>query len=140
MMPVAYIAFWPKEPGQWWARNYGHISTFWNEKDTWIHLNAEGRGFEVGVFHAHDEVEDFLTYMFAHTLVVRHEVLLRSHFFQPMTCVSVTKHAFGIKSRALFPDGLLRTLRKSPHAEILNEGQESQRDARAESRARPRPG
>ena len=135
MTPFAYIAFWPKEPDQWWARRYGHISTFWHEKDTWVHLNAEHLGFEAGVFHEHDEVEDFLTYMFAHTLVVRHEVLLRSHFFWPMTCVSITKHAFGIESRALFPDGLLRTLRKSRHAEILNESQEGQGDAGAGSRA-----
>ena len=135
MTPFAYIAFWPKEPDQWWARRYGHISTFWHEKDTWVHLNAEHLGFEAGVFHEHDEVEDFLTYMFAHTLVVRHEVLLRSHFFWPMTCVSITKHAFGIESRALFPDGLLRTLRKSRHAEILNEIQEGQGNAGAGSRA-----
>jgi len=133
--PFAYIAFWPREPGHWWAGKYSHISTFWHEKDTWIHLNSERQGFEAGVFHEHDEVEDFLTYMFAHTLVVRHEVLLRSHFFWPMTCVSITKHAFGIRSRALFPDGLLRTLRKSRHAEILNESQEGQGNAGAGSRA-----
>ncbi len=133
--PFAYIAFWPKDPHQWWAREYSHVSTFWCDKDTWIHLNSERRGFEVGVFHEHDEVEDFLTYMLAHTLVVKCKVLLKSYFFHPMTCVSITKHAFGIESRALFPDALLATLRKSKHAEIQNGRVETQGNIGAEGRA-----
>ena len=73
--------------------------------------------------------------MFAHTLVVRHRVLLKSYFFRPMTCVTITKHAFGIESRALFPDGLLADLRMSKHAEVLNGRVETEGNIGAAGRA-----
>lgn len=122
--PKAYLAFWRKERHQWWARRYGHVTMFFFGQQTWVHIDVEHRGMSVHVHFTKDEVDDFLSRVFTYALVVRYPVRLRSHFFRPLTCVSFVKHAFGIRSCALSPDGLLRTLRASGEAEILNEDPE----------------
>lgn len=119
--PIGFLAFWPKEPHQWWARRYSHVTMFFYGGDTWVHIDIERRGVQIEVHYAHEQVQDFLSRVLHYALVVKLPQRVRSHFLEPMTCVSFIKHAFGIRSCALFPDGLLRTLRKNPDVEILNE-------------------
>lgn len=131
--PIGFLAFWPKQPHQWWARRYSHVTMFFYGGDTWVHIDVERRGVQVEVIYTHDATQEFLSRVLTHALVVKLPQRLCSHFLRPMTCVSFIKHAFGIRSRALFPDGLLASLRAMESVEILNEDPQDQRIAGPEA-------
>lgn len=105
-----------------WGR-YRHVSLagFWD--DTWINLDLHRRAVSVGVVYAHDEVQDYLSYLLAYHTVLRFGKAREdaSHFWRPMTCVSFAKQTLGVRSGALRPDGLLRCLVRDYDAEIIND-------------------
>lgn len=126
---IWFIVFHPKRPDQWWARTYGHVSLAGFEKETWLHLDLHRGGVEAVVAHEYDDVNDVLSFLTAHkTLVRAPESQQARHFFRPMTCVAFAKHTLGLRSRALLPDALFRSLVHDQGAEIMNEEQPPQRD------------
>lgn len=131
---AAYVCFWPKRPDHWWARKYGHVSIVHYQDEAWIHQDLQQQGLCFQMVHKHDEVQAFLSHLFDNAFIVRVPVSVNPCFLAPMTCVSFVKHALGIRSRALLPDGLLRDLLRNPDAEHVNvEAQGSTAAARSAS-------
>lgn len=130
---IWHVAFSPPKKGQWWGRRFGHVSVFGWTNENWIHLDLNNHEFDLRSFYAHDECEDYLSFMLTHYTVLKLGVTQsRSfNFFQPMTCVSFVKHVLGVNSCALLPDTLFRILIKKHGAEIVNEGPKHQRNERA---------
>lgn len=123
-----YLIFWPKDPSlPWWRRfwkgRYGHISILFHDDETWVAVSVEHDGVRFKAMHRAEEVDEYLTLCCAYATVVRifTEENPRPAFFRPMTCVSFVRHAFGIRSRALFPDGLLRDCLRTGIAEVVND-------------------
>ncbi len=126
MMPVIWhVAFSPKKRWHFWARKYGHVSIFAFTNETWVHLDLSRKNFDMRTFYAHDQVNDYLSFMLHYYTVLKFGEAkpVSNSFFAPMTCVSFVKHALGIKSRALRPDALYRILIDKYDAEIMNDTQ-----------------
>lgn len=122
MSPVWYVVFHPKQKGHWWGRRFSHVSLAGWTNETWIHLDVGRFGAEVASFYAHDEVNDFLSFNLAHRVMVRVGIreVTGGFFGRPMTCVSFVKHVLGVRSRALLPDQLFRTLTEDQGFEVVN--------------------
>lgn len=121
---------------RWWGGRFSHVSLAGFSNETWLHLDLQRAGLSVATIYAYDEVRDFLSFLLAHTTVVRFGpgIAPGRHFFRPMTCVSFVKHVLGVRSSALRPDALFRDLVSRYGAEVLNETAETARgDAGAEA-------
>lgn len=119
---IWHVVFHPER--KWWDRRFSHVSLAGlAEGNTWIHLDLHSRGLSLGSIFRHDEVQDYLSYLLAYHVVYRFGVVevQRPVFGRPMTCVSFVKHALGIKSRALRPSGLLKSLIRENSGVLLNE-------------------
>lgn len=127
---IWFVAFHPKRSEHWWARTYGHVSLAGFEDDTWINLDLRPNFFDATPIYKFEERNNFLSYLCAYSTVLKFGESLsdQSQFFRPMSCVSLTKHVLGVRSRALLPDGLFRDLRNNYSAEIMNEAQGATRD------------
>lgn len=132
---IWYAVFSPKQERHWWARKYGHVSLLGFENTTWTHLDLNRNGVQCHTFYAHDEVIDRLSFLMHYNAVLKFgPAHSKSHFFQPMTCVAFVKHTLGIRSCALRPDGLYRSLVHDYNAEIVNENAEHAGNAGAKAR------
>lgn len=120
---IWHVVFHPGKT--WWSRKYRHVSLAGYSNDTWLHLDVNIKGVSVANLYHYDEVHDYLTYLVAHYHVLRFGPTLEKsrQFFSPLTCVSFVKHVLGVRSCALLPDGLERTLRLNYGAEVIHEGQ-----------------
>ena len=134
---IWFVAFHPKRPEHWWARTFGHVSLAGYDNDTWVNLDLRREACNVTPIFKLEERVDFLSYLTAHSTVLKFGPSIKSasHFLRPMSCVSMTKHVLGVRSRALLPDSLFRDLRNNYSAEIMNEGQSTDRDRRSKAGA-----
>jgi len=117
-------------PGPCLWGKYRHVSLAGYSNETWVHLDLSIYGAHIAAIYAHDEVNDYLTFLLAHYTVLRFGSAngAKSHFLRPMTCVSFVKHVLGLRSGALRPDGLLRFLISNCDVEILNEAEHPSRN------------
>lgn len=119
-----------------WSSRFRHVSLAGYSNETWIHLDLNRTGLSISPIYHYQEVDDFLTYILAYYTVVRFgPAQVRPHFLAPMSCVSFVKHALGVRSGALLPDGLFRSLTRNHGCEVINARQQAEGDARAEAAA-----
>lgn len=111
---IWFAVFHPTAGG--WAKvlrqRFCHVSLAGYANDTWVHLDVGRDGVEVNTIYAHDEVNGYLSFLLEYMVLVKvgHVDRPGKQFFRPMTCVSFVKHALGLRSGALLPDGLFRSL------------------------------
>lgn len=136
---IWFVIFHPKEKRHWWARRFAHVSLAGYENNTWTQLDLGRAGVDVRTFYAHDEVQDYLSYLTAHHTVLRYDGLpARGRGFGwPMTCVGFVKHVLGLSGRALLPDHLFAMLVKDSNSVMINDPQKTGRDRRTEGGAPP---
>lgn len=131
---IWFVIFHPAQ-GEWWTRKFRHVSLAGYANETWLHIDVQRKGVGVAAIYSHDEVTDFLSFLLAHYTVVKFGPALGNsrHFLQPMSCVSFVKHTLGVRSGALRPDGLFRTLVQNYGSEVQGETQRSNRDDKPET-------
>lgn len=132
---IWHVVFQPREKRDWWAGQYRHVSLAGYCNDTWFHIDVQRTGFGATAIYHYEDVQDFLSYLLTYYTVVRFGPARGGsrQFLMPMTCVSFVKHVLGVRSGALRPDGLLRTLVRDYGAEIVGEPQQAPGDAGAET-------
>lgn len=116
-----------------WGRQWRHVSLAGFTNQTWLHLDLGRGGVSAAAFFAHDEVQDYLSYLLAYYGVLKFGPSRggMGAYGRPMTCVSFVKHVLGVRSGALLPDGLWRDLVRNHHAEIVNAPEGTERDGGA---------
>lgn len=119
-VPIWHVVFHRGE--SLWSREFRHVSLAGFTNESWINLDLHRRQVSTAVIYAHDDVQDYLSYLLAHYTIVRFgPAQPRSYgFLRPLTCVSFVKHVLGVRSSALRPDGLFRSLVQDYEAEVLN--------------------
>lgn len=129
--PIIWHVVFHAEP-RWWAKKYHHVSLAGRAEGTWVNLDLHRKGVSISTIYKYDEVNDYLSFLLTHYTVVRFGPVdeLKGAFLRPMTCVQFVKHALGVRSSALRPDGLLTTLLRDYDGVLLNETQDAQGDAR----------
>lgn len=127
---IWYVVFHPRTKGHWWARQFGHVSLAGFSNETWTQLDLTRTGVDVRTFYAHDEVQDYLSFLSAHHTLIQYGKAqdVGGSYFQPMTCVGFVKHTLGIRSRALSPDQLFAILAKKHDVVIGNDPKRSRRN------------
>lgn len=122
-----------------WGRRFRHVSLAGYHDDTWIHLDLHRRGTSIATIYRHDDVRDYLSYLLAHYTLVKFGPSRgqSNAFMRPMSCVAFTKHVLGVRSGALRPDGLFRSLVTNFDAEVLDGKAKA---AQGNSRATPATG
>jgi hypothetical protein len=125
-------------PGKaWWGRHYTHVSLAGFCDDTWLHLDLQRHGVHVATLYRHDEVNAYLSLLLHNYTVVRFGPSLApsSTYFRPLTCVSFVKHVLGVRSGALRPDSLIRSLVADFDAQVLNDPETPEGNTRSGSAA-----
>lgn len=127
---IWFAVFSPKKPEHWWARTYGHVALLGFSNETWVHLDLYREAVDVVPFFTHDEANDRLSYALTHFTVLKFGTAKPKSraFFRPLTCVSFVKQVLGVRSCALLPDGLFRSLIRDYGAEIVNGSEDSSRN------------
>lgn len=107
----------------WWGRRWQHVSLAAKTEETWVNLDLHRHGVSIATVYRYDDVQDYLSFLLTYYDVVRVErqKFIRRNFGHPMTCVSFVKHALGVRSGALRPDSLFRSLLEDHNGEWLNE-------------------
>ena len=119
--PVIWYALFHPEKS-WWDRKYSHVSLAGYAPDTWIHLDLHRTGVTVAAIYEFDEKQEFLDYITSHYHVVKMGATETPgySFGFPITCVSVVKHVLGVRSSALRPSGLFKSLVRNHGGEWIN--------------------
>lgn len=106
-----------------WAKRFRHVSLMGHANDTWVYIDMQRRGVSVQLIYHHDDVQWFWNTVGKELTVVKFGPARaeRAHFMRPMTCVSFAKHVLGIRSSALLPDGLFRSLTTKHECEVMND-------------------
>lgn len=126
-----FVIFHPKEKKHWWARRFSHVSLAGFSNETWTQLDLGRSGVDVRTFYAHDDVQDYLSYLTAHHVVIFYGEGSHGNggeFWRPLTCVGFVKHTLGMRARALSPDRLFETLIRVNKPVINNETQNARRN------------
>lgn len=122
-----------------WSRNFRHVSLAGYSNETWLHLDLNRTGVSVSPIYHYQEVNDYLSYLAAYyTLVKWGPAEVAPHFLAPMNCVSFVKHALGVRSGALLPDGLFQILTRKYKCEVINAPFSPERNRGAAPAARNR--
>lgn len=127
--PIIWHVCFSKEK-KWWAGKYSHAHLAGYSDGTWFNLDLHLEGVSSGMLYTHDDVTDYLSFLLTHFDVVRFGPVRSraTRFARPLTCVSFIKHFLGVRSGALRPDGLFRTLVEEYDGVFLNEDARDQRD------------
>lgn len=113
-----FLAFWPST--KWWARKFSHVSVLKFENETWTLVDVDRHAVTIRSLYKRSDVDQMWSELSGTVIVHVPEGDGRA-FFSPLSCVSFAKHAAGIRSRALLPDGLFRDLCRN-NAEIVHDG------------------
>ena len=121
---IWYVAFFPKKPEHWWAREFGHASLAGFDNQTWLHLDLRKDKTDIRLMFTKADTEDYLSFLLTHSTLLKFgpsiEAMKFKSYFRPMTCVGFICHTLGVSSRALRPDGLFRDLVRNYSAEIVS--------------------
>ncbi len=119
-----------------WGRRWTHVSLAGCAEDTWVFLDWNRSGLSVGTVYRFDDVQDFWAFINDQMDVVRFGTARPGGYgyMRPLTCVGFVKHALGVRSGALRPEALFKTLVTKYHGVHINESPQAAEDAGTDRR------
>ncbi|TNE43433.1 MAG: hypothetical protein EP341_11465, partial [Sphingomonadales bacterium] len=66
---IWHACFLPEK--RWWSGRFSHVLLAGLTEETWIHLDMHKIGVGIGAHYRFDDVQDYLSYLLAHYVVVR---------------------------------------------------------------------
>ena len=113
------IAFWRGR--RWFAPGpYSHVTLIDIRDETWVQIDVGRDRAEIVPFHSKDEVDHRLSVLTESCKILKFEPTEYAGrgYLARLSCVSFAIHYTGIRSRALFPSGLMRDLLRNGAEEI----------------------